>query len=285
MQATPSTYKMMLAAGWEEKCNMKLICCGEQLPKDLAEKILSKCARLFNMYGPTETTIYSSGKEILKEDLVITIGTPIDNTKILILDDHQHVMDGSEIGEICIAGEGLARGYLGKTSLTDEKFITIQQQNEIVRVYRTGDLGKILENGEIQCFGRIDHQIKIRGYRIETGEIEYMLLQEENITEALVTSWKGPSGDLRIAAYVVLNQPISDNEIPMESGKWRQSLRSSLPFYMIPNDFIFIDEFPLLDNGKINRNALPVPNINILKAVKDTIPRNPLEIMIAKVWA
>lgn len=285
LQATPSTYKMMIAAGWNESGKIKVISCGEQLPKDLADKILSKRARLFNMYGPTETTIYSTGKEILKEESLITIGKPLDNTGIFILDEDQHYVEDGEIGEICISGSGLARGYFEKPELTSEKFIYIHYQGKNLRVYRTGDLGKILENGEIQCFGRVDHQIKIRGYRIETGEIEYALTQEEDIAEAMVTCWSGPGGDTRIAAYIVMDARHANKELTGRSARWRSSLRSALPFYMIPNDFLIIDKFPLLENGKINRNKLPTPNIEVKQAREDALPRNALEKLIANVWA
>ena len=284
MQATPSTYKMMLAAGWGTSCNIKVICCGEQLPKDLAQKILSKCARLFNMYGPTETTIYSTGKEIFAEDSIITIGKPIDNTEIFILNDTQQIVDNGEIGEICIAGDGLARGYFNKPTLTNEKFFNFKKLGKAIRLYRTGDLGKILENGEIQCFGRIDNQIKIRGYRIETGEIEYALTQEENIQEALVVSWAGPNGDLRIAAYVVLSVHVNPDETLSQSAHWRRSLRFSLPYYMIPNDFIILEKFPVSESGKINRKELPTPNISSIQAQESALPRNELEILIARIW-
>lgn len=284
IQATPSTYKMMLAAEWEEICNIKAICCGEQLPKDLAEKILDKCARLYNMYGPTETTIYSTGKEILANDEVITIGKPIDNTQVFILSDQQQMVQEGEIGEICIAGDGLARGYFGNPEKTAEKFITANIGDLAIKLYRTGDLGKILENGEIQCFGRIDHQIKIRGYRIETGEIEYFLTQQQNIAEAMVTSWMGPSGDPRIAAYIVPSSNVPPQEISAHISKWRTGLRLLLPFYMIPNDFILMDAFPLTENGKVDRKKLPIPNINSVQTNDDALPRNPLEVLIAKVW-
>jgi amino acid adenylation domain-containing protein len=284
MQATPSTYKMMLAAGWDTSCNIKLICCGEQLPKDLAHKILSKCARLFNMYGPTETTIYSTGKEILADNSIITIGTPIDNTEIFILNERQQKVEIGEIGEICIAGAGLARGYYNKPILTREKFFSYEELGKPIRVYRTGDLGKILDNGEIQCFGRIDNQIKIRGYRIETGEIEFALTQEENIQEALVVSWAGPNGDLRIAAYVVLNVSLDQGETLNRTANWKKSLRFSLPYYMIPNDFIILDKFPTSESGKINRKELPTPNISNINAQKNDLPGTELEVLIARIW-
>jgi amino acid adenylation domain-containing protein len=285
MQATPSTYKMMLAAEWDHRCDIKVICCGEQLPKDLADKILSKCARLFNMYGPTETTIYSTGKEIIGSDNVITIGKPIDNTEVFILDHNQQLLDIGQSGEIYIAGKGVARGYFGKPELTSERFISWVHQDNALRLYRTGDLGQILDNGEIQCFGRVDDQIKIRGYRIEIGEIEYALLRQNNVKEALITSWTGPSGDPRIAAYVVTNHRIPKKDLVEAFASWKQSLRSLLPFYMIPNDFILIDTFPLLENGKIDRKKLPPPSISSLQVVDDAIPRSFFEIMIAKVWA
>lgn len=284
MQATPSTYKMMLVAGWDTICDIKLICCGEQLPKDLAQKILSKCARLFNMYGPTETTIYSTGKEIFAEDSIITIGKPIDNTEIFILNERQQKVENGQIGEICIAGAGLARGYFNNQDLTKEKFLSFDKLGTPIRLYRTGDLGKILENDEIQCFGRIDSQIKIRGYRIETGEIEHALTQEENILEALVISWAGPNGDLRIAAYLVMNIDINSDEILNRSAHWRRSLRFSLPYYMIPNDFIILDKFPLSETGKINRKELPIPNISSNQSQENTLPDSELEILIARIW-
>ncbi|RYE50542.1 MAG: amino acid adenylation domain-containing protein, partial [Sphingobacteriales bacterium] len=287
MQATPSTYKMMLAAEWEEKFDMKATCCGEQLPKDLADKILKKCSRLFNMYGPTETTIYSTGKEIFTSDEIIAIGTPIKDTDVYILNDQHELVKKGEVGEICIGGAGVARGYFGKPDLTDQKFISFNGEHGLAhRLYKTGDLGKILETGEIQCLGRIDHQIKIRGYRIETGEIEYFLKQQTDITEALVTSWTGPTGDKRIAAYVTSNTEISLQDAPSYFNKWKQLLRSAVPYYMVPNDFILIREFPLTENGKVDRKSLPHPTItNTYSNADDSLPRNAIESLIAEVWA
>ncbi len=286
IQATPSTYKMMLAAEWEDRCDMKVICCGEQLPIDLAKKILSRCVKLYNMYGPTETTIYSTGKEILNTDPIITIGKPIDNTQVFILDDQQQRVQDGEIGEICIGGAGLAKGYFGKTELTDQKFFHFTGYDDReIKLYRTGDLGKILPDGEIQCFGRIDHQIKIRGYRIEVGEIEHALTRQPEIKEAIVTSWNGPNGDPRIAAYVVPETRLSPEEFDALVGKWRSQAKEMLPFYMVPNDFIMVETFPLLENGKVNRQKLPSPSIKNLQPSSDAVPTSDTELLIAKIWA
>ncbi|MHA4895139.1 non-ribosomal peptide synthetase [Pedobacter sp. PWIIR3] len=287
MQATPATYKMMIAAEWEKRCDIKAICCGEQLPKDLAENILSRCARLYNMYGPTETTIYSTGKEILESDAFITIGKPIDNTIIHVLDEQQQTVSDGEIGEICIGGAGVSIGYFGNTELTDKKFFDFQQPDgNGIRLYRTGDLGKILANGEIQCFGRIDHQIKIRGYRIEVGEIEYFLKQQPDIREALVVAWEGPTGDTRLAAYIVPEQEISQAYESENIARWKNYLRRSIPFYMVPNDFVLIDKLPLNASQKIDRKSLPLPSLkNTPSPPNDAIPRNESEILIARLWA
>ena len=177
IQATPATYKLMLAAGWEQRFDLKILCCGEPLSKDLAQKLTARCRSLWNMYGPTETTIYSTGKQILASDDVITIGRPIHNTQVYILDEHLNPVPEGIVGEIYIAGDGVARGYHNRPELTREKFVP----NPFAGLpgslmYRTGDLGKFMADGEIHCLGRIDQQVKVRGYRIELGEIEHALV-------------------------------------------------------------------------------------------------------------
>ena len=174
MQATPSTWHMLTESAWPIDQKLKTICSGgESLSKELATKLLSRCEALYNLYGPTETTIWSSYKRISSYTDIITIGQPISNTEIYLLDEDLHHVAIGHTGEIFIAGSGLARGYKNADSLTAEKFL----ENPFTktagdRIYRTGDLGKLLENGEIQCLGRIDQQVKIRGHRIEPGEIE-----------------------------------------------------------------------------------------------------------------
>jgi len=204
MQATPNTWRMMLESGWDEKLPLKVLCGGEALPLSLAKKLVSKCGSLWNMYGPTETTIWSTLKQISASDEVISIGRPIDDTVIYILDENNQPVSAGEQGEICIGGAGLARGYINKPELTAEKFInypTADQQSS--RLYKTGDLGKFLPNGDIQCFGRIDHQVKISGFRIELGEIENVIQKSGLIAENIVLTKEGEDGNKNLVAYAI----------------------------------------------------------------------------------
>ena len=281
-QATPSTYKMMIATGWKKKLNIKALCCGEQLPKDLADKLLSRVSALYNMYGPTETTIYSTGKQILPEDQFITIGKPINKTRVYILDEQQKEVPEGETGEIYIAGSGLARTYYGKPELSQKKFRLHTFQNETTeRLYRTGDLGKLLPNQEIQCFGRIDHQVKIRGYRIETGEIEHALLQIPNIKEALVKPWTNLIGDESLVAYVVYQSGAITNLAQI--NQWKDQLRTSLPNFMIPTYFVILNQMPLTENGKIDRKALPTPDPEQQSPTLSP-PESDNEKLLTKIW-
>ncbi len=285
IQATPSTYKMLIEAGWHDKYNLKVLCCGEPMSKALADKLVPLCAALYNMYGPTETTIYSTGKQIKATDEVITIGWPIDNTTVYILDDKfQEVADG-EIGEIYLGGDGVARGYFNKPELTNERFIDNPfPAKPLDKIYKTGDLGKILPGGEILCLGRIDHQVKIRGYRIELGEIEHILNTQPNIKEAIVTTYKTKTDDDRLVAYVVTTVNKENLETSVEIKKWKAILGNTLPHFMIPSDFIVLDEFPLTENGKIDRKALPKPVIG--QAQSGYIaPNTETEGLIADIWA
>ncbi|MBS1600361.1 MAG: amino acid adenylation domain-containing protein [Bacteroidetes bacterium] len=286
MQATPSTWKMMLESGWNSKLPLKVLCGGEALPKDLADKLLSKCGSLWNMYGPTETTIWSTVKQIMPTDEFITIGHPIDNTQVYILDEYMKPLTEGAVGEIFIAGDGVARGYLNRPELTSERF----PDNSISgkkgeKMYRTGDLGKFLENGEVQCLGRIDHQVKIRGYRIELGEIEQLLNKQKNIKESVVVA-----REEKLVAYIVpenINEKSGElQKQPELSSVWKQALRESLPDYMVPSDFIVIKNLPLTPNGKIDRNALPKPEQQQEgKARKYVAPRNETEKLVASIWA
>ncbi len=285
VQATPVTYKIMLEAGWEELIDMKVTCTGEPLPKDLALKLIPRCTALYNMYGPTETTIFSTGKQVKADDEQITIGKPVDRTFIYILDDEFKKVPEGETGEIYIGGEGVARGYFNKPELTSEKFIFDPFSGKPKgRMYRTGDLGKILPNGEILCFGRIDNQVKIRGYRIELSEIEFILSQQKNIKEAVVLSVKNRAGDARLVAYVVA-AGVKESAKANEIQHWKTALKSALPAFMVPNDFVLLDALPLTENGKIDRKALPNPEINIDTTQSSYVaPRSKLEKLVANIW-
>ena len=260
MQATPSTWKMMLASGWEKEIAVKLLCGGEALPKDLANKLIPKSKALWNMYGPTETTIWSTCKQVFITDEIITIGRPVNNTEIYILDEAFNILPQGVIGEIGICGDGLARGYWNREDLTKEKFLS-HPFDASKKMYRTGDLGKLLPGGEIQCLGRIDTQIKIRGYRVETGEIENTLEAISGIKEAVVLCKENKLGDARLVAYVV-----PENEINTKAGEskemisqWKIKTALKLPAYMVPAHFELMTSLPLTPNGKIDRNSLPDP--------------------------
>ncbi len=285
MQATPSTWRMMLDAGWEKQFELKILCGGEALPKDISNKLISRCSSLWNMYGPTETTIWSTVKHIRADDEIITIGRPIDNTQVYILDEHLHPLPETVVGEIFIAGDGVARGYLHRDELTCEKFLTDPfSENSSAKMYRTGDIGKFLEDGQIQCLGRIDHQVKIRGYRIELEEIEQSLLKQKGIKETVVIALNE-----RLVAYVVatdMGKIISDLQFQSEQfAKWKQGLKESMPDYMVPSDFVLIEKLPLTPNGKIDRNALPKPsNMSNSNSKKYIAPQTDIEKMIANIW-
>jgi amino acid adenylation domain-containing protein len=273
LQATPSTYKMMLSSGWEKKLGIKILCCGEPMSKDLAANLIPRCRSLWNMYGPTETTIYSTGKQILPTDEIITIGKPINNTQVFIIDEAFHLLPEGIVGEIAICGDGLARGYLNREELTREKFVP-HPFIATKKMYRTGDLGKILPDGEILCLGRIDNQIKIRSYRIEAGEVENMLESITGIKEAVVLCKENKLGDARLVAYIVPenlnNQP---NNISKETiNQWKETAALELPAYMVPAHFEILSFLPLTPNGKIDRKALPEPTFNIDESVT-RIPR------------
>ncbi len=203
MQATPSTWRMLLDSGWSTRLPLKALCGGEVLSKELATRLLNLCDDVWNVYGPTETTIWSTVKRIVSAD-DITIGRPINNTQIYVLDAFlQPVADGVT-GELYIAGDGVARGYLNRQALTDERFVPNPFDNvSSGTMYRTGDLGRFRADGELQCLGRVDHQVKIRGHRIELLEVERVLTALTGIKEAIVTAHEDHTGHSQLVAYVV----------------------------------------------------------------------------------
>lgn len=259
VQATPFTWRMILQSGWNKPLPIKAFCGGEALPKDLADKLLEKCTELWNMYGPTETTIYCTIKKILPKEDLITIGKPIDNTQVYILDKEQHQVPAGEEGEIYIGGEGIARGYVGRPDLTSERFIDDTFSGSGGKIYKTGDWGKMLDNGEVQYLGRIDHQIKIRGYRIETEEIEYQLKNQRDIKDALIILHEDRLGNKQLVAYIIAKGYFTPYQRDKKIGKWKNNLKNKLPDYMVPSVFILIPRMPLMPNGKLDRKKLPIP--------------------------
>ncbi|MUG91826.1 amino acid adenylation domain-containing protein [Scytonema sp. UIC 10036] len=260
MQATPATWQMLLAAGWEPKKSLKLLCGGEALSEELAQRLLKKEIQLWNLYGPTETTIWSTVTKINSGDRV-TIGRPIANTQCYILDENQNPVPEGELGELYIGGEGVARGYLGRTEETKKKFVSNPFTPEgLPRLYRTGDLVKRLPDGRMIYAGRIDFQVKLRGFRIELGEIESALRKLENVDEAVVVL-REDGLDKRLVAFILYKQ----GYLLPHAREWAEELKDWLPQYMIPSTFIGLRTFPQTLNRKIDRKCLSTAPLNKLK--------------------
>ena len=252
VDATPSTWRILLDAGWPGRRDLLAICTGEPLPADLARQLLPMVGELWNGYGPTETTVWSSFHRVLRAEGVIPIGRPVINTQFHVLDPQGQPLPVGVTGELYIGGAGVTLGYLDRPELTDERFVPAHDGSG-ARWYRTGDLGRWRADGVLECLGRADHQVKVRGYRIELGEIEANLARHGAIDRALVVTREDAPGDVRIVAYVVPRGPMP------EAAALRQHLASFLPEYMLPQHFVALDALPLLPNGKIDRKALPPP--------------------------
>ena len=285
MQATPYTWRMMLEAGWEKLLPLKILCGGEAMPKDLVGKLTVRTSELWNMYGPTETTIWSAIK-LIENDENITIGKPIANTQMYILDENSNNLTDGSIGEIIIAGDGVAAGYLNRPELTAERFIDNPFTGKPGdKMYRTGDLGRYKEDGDIICLGRIDHQVKVRGYRIELEEIEHALIIETDIKQAVVIAREDTPGDPRLVGYIILEEELAEKDLKTKIINWQQALLAILPEYMVPDDFVLMQAMPITPNGKIDRKALPVPDYNAVSRLGEYVaPRIEIESQIAEIW-
>ncbi|MBW4417621.1 MAG: amino acid adenylation domain-containing protein [Myxacorys californica WJT36-NPBG1] len=291
MQATPATWQLLLAAGWQGDRRLKLLCGGEALPRELANQLLKRCQSLWNMYGPTETTIWSAIHPVEPGDGSVVVGRAIANTQIYILNQHSHrdrnVFNPVPVGvpgEVYIGGEGLARGYLNRPDLTAERFISFQIDNsKSIRLYRAGDLGRYRSDGTIEVIERIDHQVKIRGFRIELGEIETVLEQHPEIKQAVVIAREDNPGNQRLVAYVVPTSVVECQATPLIPNL-RCFLKAKLPHYMVPAAFVLLDVLPLNANGKLDRRALPAPNISSDLESNFVAPRTAIEATIADIW-
>lgn len=251
MQATPSTWRLLLASGWSGNKSIKILCGGEAFPIDLAKKLIPICKSVWNMYGPTETTVWSSCKELALIDDFITVGRPIANTSLYVLDDNRLMRPIGATGELFIGGYGLAKGYYGRDDLTRERFLADPFIPGAL-MYATGDLARFTSDGEVECLGRNDGQVKVRGYRIELGEIEAELARAANIKEAAVITSEYRPGDVRIFAYL----STKDNSA-LDERNLRETLGKKLPSYMIPSHFTHMKEIPKTLNGKIDKKSLP----------------------------
>jgi len=288
MQATPTTWQMLLNSGWQGMPNFKALCGGEALSKELAVQLLKQGIDLWNMYGPTETTIWSTLCQIDQDFQTISIGRPIDNTEVYILDSHLNPVPIGVPGELLIGGHGLAKGYLNRPDLTAAKFI--QHPFSPVpeaRLYKTGDLVRYMPNGVIEYIGRNDSQVKIRGYRIELGEIEAVIQQYPAVEMAIVMVSEYAINDKRLVAYVVINK--LDETLPEQDLVWEDQLqiylKEKLPSYMVPTDWAILDALPLTPNGKINRKLLPkVNDLRPRNGKKQELPKTDLEKSIVDIW-
>ncbi|MEH2149874.1 amino acid adenylation domain-containing protein [Nostoc sp.] len=289
MQATPATWRLLLDSNYQFS-DLKILCGGEALPWDLVNQLLARNASLWNLYGPTETTIWSLVCQLESNESLISIGRPIDNTQIYILDQNLQPVPVGVPGELHIGGAGLARGYLNRPELTQEKFIPNpfsgsrgageQGSRGEKRLYKTGDLARYLPDGNIEYLGRIDNQVKIRGFRIELGEIETALSQHPHVQASCVIAREDTPGDKRLVAYIVA-QP----QVTLTISELRSDLKEKLPDYMVPSAVVILESLPLTPNGKVNRRALPAPELSNELLEKYVAPRTPIEEMLALLWA
>jgi amino acid adenylation domain-containing protein len=262
MQATPATWKVLIAAGWKGDSKFKVLCGGEAIDTDLARSLLVRSGSLWNMYGPTETTIWSAALRVEEAGATgIPVGRPIQNTSFYVLDAFMNPVPQGVPGELWIGGEGLARGYLNRPDLTDERFVPSPfpatsagkaSGATMARLYRTGDLVRYRPDGTLDFFGRIDHQVKLRGFRIELAEIESALRSFPGVLDT-VTILRDDQGDKRLVGYVVTQDE------PPSVAALRDHLRETLPEYMVPTAFVVLKELPRMPNGKLDRAALPAP--------------------------
>jgi amino acid adenylation domain-containing protein len=279
LQATPATWRLLLDADWAGSPGTTLLCGGEALTRALADRLIERGRALWNLYGPTETTIWSSAQRVEAGAGRVSIGRPIARTTMDVLDAEFQPVPVGVVGDLYIGGAGVARGYMGRSGLTAERFVPDPFGAEPgARLYRTGDLARRLPDGRLECLGRGDHQVKVRGYRIELGEIEATLARHPAVRQAAVVAREDTPGDQRLVAYLVGDVPAAS-----ELRAW---LRRWLPEYMVPAVYHRLDRLPITPNGKIDRKALPAPD-NVPHAELRAIvpPRGPIEEAVVAVWA
>ena len=297
LQATPGAWRLLLDAGWAEMSvggvPLRALCGGESLPVDLAERMLERAAEVWNMYGPTETTIWSSATRVTRESTArgsLRLGTPIANTQFHVLDARLQPVPVGVRGELYIGGAGLARGYWKQPELTAEKFIS--NPFGTGRLYATGDLARRHDDSTIELQGRADFQVKVRGYRIEPAEIEAALLRHPQVREAVVVQGKSEStGVTRLTAYVA-SPEASKNTADELIDELRERLASALPEYMIPNAFVVLPALPTTANGKLDRKELPPAPTSAESALRSTFaergsyypPTDAIERQLADIW-
>lgn len=280
MQATPITWRLLIDAGWPGTPHLNILCGGESLPLDLAQQLLGRGQALYNMFGPTETTIWSTCQQIDKDATSISIGRPIANTSVYVLDDNGQPVPAGIPGELYIGGSGVARGYLHRPDLTAERFLPdpfSKQPGQ--RFYRTGDRVRYRADGSLEYLGRKDEQVKLRGYRIELTEIESVLKRHAGVKDAAVVIEDDANGEKQLVAYVIPHtQTVSSEDL-------YSFLLIHLPLYMVPALFVTLERFPITPNGKLDRRGLraiarPLPRGETTYSV----PRTEQEAQLARIW-
>ena len=277
LQATPGAWRILIDAGWTSATRLKILCGGEALPRDLADKLLERSDNVWNVYGPTETTIWSSATPVEAGTGPLRIGQPIANTQFYVLDKHRNPCSFGVAGELYIGGTGLARGYWNRPELSAEKFATnpFLPASRGDRIYATGDLARLHPDGSIELLGRTDYQVKVRGYRIELAEIEAALVQHSSVREAVVLQTEAG----RLVAYVAaLQSEALLTELFALLGR-------TLPEYMVPSSFVVLDRLPRTANGKVDRKSLPEA-ARLIDTPREFVgATTPQQMLLAGIWA
>ncbi len=281
MQATPTTWGMLVDAGWQGLEGLKIVCGGEALPRALADELIDRGDSLWHMYGPTETTVWSSTLRLGRGEGPPPIGGPIRNTRFYVVDERLQAVPIGVTGELLIGGEGVARGYRGRPELSAEKFIADPFTGTPgARVYRTGDHLRLRQDGTLEFVGRIDQQVKLHGFRIELEEIEAVLDRHPEVRASVAAVREDASGEKALVGYVVLEAASA-----VSTDALRRFLGASLPAYMVPSVIVPLDELPVTANGKLDRSALPSPSIVRPILEKPYVaPRTPVEERLAAIW-
>ncbi len=290
MQATPATWRLLLSAGWEGQAGMTVVSVGEGITRPMAIALRERCSRLFNAYGPSETTIYTTVRnldEVAQEPLTISgyepVGWPLYNVQVYILDRYMQPVPIGVTGEIYVGGVGVAPGgYFKRPTLNNEKFVPNPfAPDKSPRLYRSGDLGRYREDGDIDFMGRADHQVKLRGFRIELGEIEALLSQYDGIRENVVIVREDKEEDKRLVAYVILEEGFE-----LDTRVLRFYLKKQLPEYMLPSAFVEMEAFPLTATLKVDRKRLPVPVYSRDELESGYLaPSTKTERLLLKIWS
>ena len=282
INTVPSAITELLRMGGIPESVRTVNLAGEPLSTGLVQQLynLRTIQKVYDLYGPSEDTTYST-YALRSPNGPATIGRPIANTQIYLLDHHLHPVPPGVPGELCVAGDGLARGYWNRPALTAEKFIANPFGSRLgARLYKTGDLARYLPDANIEFLGRTDHQVKIRGFRIEPGEIESVLVQNPAVSASVVVARQDGTGDKRLVAYVAARPAAS-----LSSSGLRDFLKGKLPEHMVPSAFVLLEKLPLTPNGKVDRKQLPAPDAGRPELDQAwAAPSTTVEEALAKIW-